>query len=97
LKVSHIPFLSIPGFFDNAGLAEAHFPLSATRLPRVATAVAKIPDFQPVVAEQQVHLGGPREGGPQVSKKCSKTGAVPIHLIPLYTKTQLKYFCLFQN
>jgi hypothetical protein len=45
LKMPLNLFLSVPGFFANVGLAEAHFPLSAARLPRVATAIAKITDF----------------------------------------------------
>jgi hypothetical protein len=59
---------SSSGIFSNAALAGAAIPLSASRFPQVAAAVAEIPDFQPVVPEKQMNLGGPGKRSFQVSE-----------------------------
>jgi hypothetical protein len=74
---------SVLGGFDDAALTRAAIPLSAARFPRVAAAVAEIPDFYPVVAEKQTSLGGPGERGFKVGEKIPETGPAPIHKIPL--------------
>jgi hypothetical protein len=48
----------------------------------VAAAVAEIPDFQPVVAEKQMSLGGPGEGGFKVGENIPETRPAPMHRIP---------------
>jgi hypothetical protein len=56
--------------------------LSAARFPQVAPAVAEIPDFQPVVPEKQMNLGGPGKRGLNIGKKIPEAGLDPIHIIP---------------
>jgi len=53
-------------FFHRTGLAEAADPLSAARLPGMPAAVLPVPQFQPVVAKEQFHLGGPGQGRLQI-------------------------------
>jgi hypothetical protein len=73
---------SVLGGFDDAALTGAALPLSAARFPQVAAAVAEIPDFQPVIAEKQMNLGGPGEGGFKVGENIPEIGPAPMHRIP---------------
>ena len=68
--------------FDHAALTGTAPPLSAARFLRVAAAVTEIPDFQPVVAEKQMDLGGPGEGSFKVGENIPETGPPPMHRIP---------------
>jgi hypothetical protein len=79
-----LPVFLVLGGLDDAALIGAAILLSTARLSQVAAAVAEIPDFQPVVAEKQMNLGGPGEGGFKVGEKSPETGPAPIHKIPFY-------------
>jgi hypothetical protein len=82
IRRCHAFRFSFFGILNNAALIGAALPLSAARLPRVAATVAEIPDFQPVVAEKQMNLGGPGERVFKVGEKIPETGPAPIHKIP---------------
>jgi hypothetical protein len=62
-----------------AALAGAAFYLSAARIPRVAAAVAEIPNLPPVIPKQEVHLGGPGKRGLEVGEKIPDMGPAPFH------------------
>jgi hypothetical protein len=50
----------------------------------VAAAVAEIPDFQPIVAEKEMNLGGPGKSSFQIGEKTPDTGPAPIHVVPFF-------------
>jgi len=64
------------------GLPEAAVPLSAARLSRMAAAVVEIFKLQPVIAKQELYLGGPRKGRLKISEKSRQTRTSPFHYIP---------------
>jgi hypothetical protein len=49
----------------------------------MAAAVAETPDFQPVVSEKQMNLGGPGKGALKIGEKIPEIGPAPIHRIHL--------------
>jgi hypothetical protein len=69
-------------FINGATLAGAAVSLSAARLPRVAAAVAEIPNLRPVISKKEINLGGPGKRGTEVGEKIPKIGPAPIHKSP---------------
>jgi hypothetical protein len=76
------PFCFLVFGVPNAALIRAAILLSAARLPRVAAAVVEILDFQPIVTEKEMNLGGPGTRSLQISEKIPKTGPAPVHEVP---------------